>query len=326
MEEMVTRKYSNPFPWFGGKSRIADKIWKLFGDVDVYIEPFFGAGYIFFNRPNYDPGKHREIINDKDMLIANFWRAVKEAPQEVAYWADNPINEADLTARHIWLVKYGIPDLTLKIQANPDYYDAKIAGWWVWGIACYIGGGWCRGDGKWSEEDGKLVRVETGGASIKRPHATSYQGIHKKSLRPIGLEAYFQNLSERLRYTIVFCGDWKRAVTKGVLSKGSRFGIFLDPPYDQNLRSENLYNIDDLTLSKEVNQWCVENGDNPKYRIALCGYEGEHNNLEELGWKKFAWVTGRSYGTSKGKSPNSENRFLERVWYNRYCLEELNLC
>lgn len=29
-----------PFPYFGGKRRVADKVWAALGDPDHYIEPF----------------------------------------------------------------------------------------------------------------------------------------------------------------------------------------------------------------------------------------------------------------------------------------------
>ena len=32
-----------PFPWFGGKSRVADLVWDRFGNVPNYVEPFFGG-------------------------------------------------------------------------------------------------------------------------------------------------------------------------------------------------------------------------------------------------------------------------------------------
>lgn len=37
-----------PFPYFGGKSMIADLIWRRLGCVKSYIEPFFwfGCGFI----------------------------------------------------------------------------------------------------------------------------------------------------------------------------------------------------------------------------------------------------------------------------------------
>ena len=33
-----------PFPWFGGKSDVADAVWQRLGNVPNYIEPFFGSG------------------------------------------------------------------------------------------------------------------------------------------------------------------------------------------------------------------------------------------------------------------------------------------
>jgi site-specific DNA-adenine methylase len=33
-----------PFPWFGGKSKVAPIVWERFGDVQNYVEPFFGSG------------------------------------------------------------------------------------------------------------------------------------------------------------------------------------------------------------------------------------------------------------------------------------------
>ena len=35
-----------PFPWFGGKSRVAPLVWDRFGDVPNYVEPFFGSGAV----------------------------------------------------------------------------------------------------------------------------------------------------------------------------------------------------------------------------------------------------------------------------------------
>ena len=32
-----------PFPWFGGKSKVAGLVWERFGDVANYVEPFAGS-------------------------------------------------------------------------------------------------------------------------------------------------------------------------------------------------------------------------------------------------------------------------------------------
>lgn len=74
-----------PFPWFGGKSRIASQVWKRFGDVRNYVEPFFGSGATLLLRPQ--PFSGTETVNDLDGMVANFWRALSKAPDEVAKWA-----------------------------------------------------------------------------------------------------------------------------------------------------------------------------------------------------------------------------------------------
>lgn len=128
-----------PFPWFGGKSRAADLIWPRFGDVPNYSEPFFGSGAVLLRRPH---AAGNEIINDLDCYVANAWRAIKTSPAEVAKHCDWPINEADLHARHRWLHKR--TEFRLRMENDPDYYDAKIAAWWVWGLSCWIGDNFCR--------------------------------------------------------------------------------------------------------------------------------------------------------------------------------------
>jgi site-specific DNA-adenine methylase len=129
-----------PFPYMGGKSRIAREVWRRFGDVPNYVEPFFGSGAILLGRPPFD-GNRIETVNDIDGHIANFWRALQADPDAVAYHADWPVSELDLHARGDWL--YYRPDAHAcleRLRSDPDYYDAKSAGWWVWFASCWIGG------------------------------------------------------------------------------------------------------------------------------------------------------------------------------------------
>jgi site-specific DNA-adenine methylase len=127
-----------PFPWFGGKSRAAALVWDHFGDVGNYVEPFAGSLAVLLGRPH---APRIETCNDADTFLANFWRALQHDPELVAHHADWPVSEVDLQARHKWLCDRA--DFRAKMLADPDYYDAKIAGWWVWGISQWIGAGWC---------------------------------------------------------------------------------------------------------------------------------------------------------------------------------------
>lgn len=334
--------YKPPFPWFGGKRKVAPIVWRVLGDVDNYVEPFFGSGAVLFMRPKNHKG-YTETANDYDGYVANFWRAVQAAPEEVAHWADYPVNEIDLTARHIWLVNEG-KDRLDRLMGDPDYYDAKVAGWWVWGVCNWIAGGWCTGDGPWTSIDGRLVNrneIDSDKSGVTRglPHlGDSGRGINRKSLqlgsrkgvsrgRSTGrgvmrsdqnLIEYMQLLAERLRRVRITCGDWSRVVTAGALDYGDTVGIFLDPPYDADLRSEGLYRVDSVEISVRVRQWCIENGDNPRYRIVLAGYEDEHEMPDT--WKVYAWTAGRSYGNSNSETANSENRTKERLWFSPHCL------
>jgi hypothetical protein len=107
--------------------------------VPNYIEPFAGSLAVLLARPG-GAGKI-ETVNDRDRYIANFWRAVAHDPESVAAAADWPVNEADLHARHKWLVNQ--VEFRKRMHTDPDFYDVKIAGWWVWGLCQWIGGGWC---------------------------------------------------------------------------------------------------------------------------------------------------------------------------------------
>jgi site-specific DNA-adenine methylase len=130
-----------PFPAFGGKSRIADLVWARLGNVRNAIEPFCFSSAWLLRRP-HEP--QVETINDLNHFVANFWRAVQTDPAAVAMHADWPVNEDDLHARHRWLVQSEIANEAMsRVRAEPDFFDAKIAGWWCWGACCWIGSGWC---------------------------------------------------------------------------------------------------------------------------------------------------------------------------------------
>lgn len=311
-------QHSAPFPYFGAKHKVAQLVWSALGNVGVYVEPFAGSLAVLLARPH----KPRiEIVNDADCFIANFWRAVKYAPDEVAYWANWPINEADLHARHIYLVQQRA-GLAERIMGNPDYYDARIAGWWVWGQSIWLGSGWCRGDGPWTSRDGQLVKRETEEVGIKRQKpVVEPKGIHCLSRNTTvnagtetgeaELRVYLQRIAERLRHVVVLCGDWERAVTPSVLRRSATIGIFLDPPYSPHLCDPDVFAVggNDPTTNERVYYWCIEHQYN--YRIVLAGYAGEYNLP---GWKQVRWTSNRGYAGA-----DNANRYLQTLWLSPLC-------
>lgn len=345
---------------------MAGAIWDRFGDVPNYVEPFLGSAAMLLARP-HAPGI--ETVNDLDGLVANFWRAVQAVPDEVAHHADWPVNENDLHARHVWLV--GRKDsLQARLEGEPDFYDARVAGWWVWGMSAWIGSGFCSGEGPWQAvetEDGtrQLVHLGDAGRGVKRKRAhlgDAGRGVNRKRahlgnagrgvnrqrahLRSAGqgvnrkledngdgeavgtcaqwsahLRATMAALADRFRRVRVCCGDWTRVCGPTPTVKQGLTAVFLDPPYSGEAeRCESLYRKDCLKVCHDVCAWCREWGDDPRMRIALCGYEGEgHEELEALGWSVLAWKACGGFGSqAKDGNPNAAR---ERIWFSPHCLD-----
>jgi site-specific DNA-adenine methylase len=349
-----------PFVWFGGKRRVASEVWDALGDVDNYVEPFAGSLAVLLERPHdlNDGTRRAETVNDADHMLANFWRALAADPEAVARFADWPVNEDDLFARHLWLVNQGRTTLVAGLESDPEFYDPKIAGWWVWGLSAWIGGGWCSGAGPWVYSDEGRPHLGTAGQGVHRqlphlgdagqgvhrqlPHlGDAGQGVHQPDTqdawtaggsgapanrwnRTTGRRAlydYFDMLAARLRDVRVCTGNWSRVVTRGALSYGSTVGVFLDPPYLGELRAKGLYAHDDHDVSHEVREWCITNGEDPRLRIVLAGYVDEHDHLMPDGWRRHRYSATRAYGRSSGGSRNAENRHKECLWFSPHTLK-----
>ena len=126
-----------PFPYSGGKGPIAAAVWQALGDCYSYLEPFCGSAAVLLGRPDWHKGQ-REVIGDLNGFVANAWRAIQQAPEQTARHAWWPSIHADLTARHKWLVNWGRNGGLARLMDDPDYYDCKVAGWWIWGVSNWI--------------------------------------------------------------------------------------------------------------------------------------------------------------------------------------------
>lgn len=323
-----------PFPYYGGKSKIASIVWSRFGNVPNFVEPFFGSGAVLLSRP-HKPGI--ETVNDISSLICNFWRAVKCNPDQVAHYTDWPAIENDLHSRHYWLVQQK-ESLQSKLEGDPEYYDAKIAGWWCWGMSLWIGHGFCSGDGAWSVVDGKLVKRESSvdsGVTRQLIHlGNAGRGVHRKRIHLLhhgqgimsqdgstNIKAWMQQLARRLSRVRVTCGDWKRVCGPTVTYHNGLTGFFCDPPYGDNATREQVYEVDSFTVADECRKWCIDNGNNPLIRIALCGYQGEHEELSRYEWTQYTWKTNGGYG-NQGDGQGRKNAKREIIWFSPHCLKD----
>jgi hypothetical protein len=286
-----------------------------------------------------------ETVGDKDALLSNFWRAVQADPHAVARHADWPVNETDLEARHRWLVT-NCPALTERLLADPTFYDPRTAGWWVWGISAWVGGGWCSGQGPWAAGPpaGELPDAVAAGVYRKLPAVAGDhpgRGIHRlpaalatATATPAGaapdvqtisnqqLVGVMQTLANRLRRVRVTCGDWTRLTGAAVNHRTGTTGVFLDPPYPHDVRRSDLYAVEPAQLARQVRDWALTHGTQPQLRLALCTYASADVDqaMHAAGWTSMAWVAHGGYGLTAHNRAHT-NRALERVWFSPPCLE-----
>ena len=288
-----------PFPAFGSKRHAAALIWQALGDVGSYCEPFCFSAATLLARPG---GAGRiETINDISGHVANFWRAVREKPEEVARHLDYPVIETDLHARHRWLVARH-DDLRAGLDSDPDWCDPKAAGWWAWGASAWIGSGWC----------------DRSAPVIQLPHLSN-AGASAHS-RTMNVERLIAELSARLRRVRVACGDFRRVLTASVLcdSAASGIGVMLDPPYAVG---SHLYGSEGhASVAAEAAEWAAKAAtDNPAWRIVFCGHEGEHD-AALAGWRVVAWDPEAAKFGSGGYGRKNGNPQRERLWLSPACL------
>ncbi len=327
-----------PFPYFGGKSKIAPFVWDVMGDVRNYIEPFAGSLAVLLARPEGFKGP--ETVNDWSCHLANAWRCLQKAPEEMAYLCVGVVSEVDTESQHAWLIRNAD---RLRIElGDPDYFDLKAGAYYIKGACEWIGSGWASGEGPWgwSKETGwiksggvnrqiphvgdqgkgvnrKIPHVGNQGTGVNRqiPHVGN-QGTGQYQQRVDWLIDWFSALQDRLCSVRIACGDWKRvACSSSCTTKHGLTGVFLDPPYDT---TEYVYGKETSCVSKEVREWCIKEAFNPLFKIVLAGRGAEHDELLNYGYKKEVWSTNRGYS----KDDKMEEAKTETVWYKSQAEKE----
>ncbi|WP_298625135.1 hypothetical protein [uncultured Zoogloea sp.] len=374
-----------PFPYFGNKRIAAPIMWAALGNPGNLVIPFAGSLAELWARP--EVGKV-ETINDGSGLVANVWRAIQRDPEAVAVHADHPVIELDLHAWHRELVA-AAEDLRAKLQSDPRFYDAELAGRWIWGASAWLGSGWCDGTlplrrpeisggsgrarnghgvhgnsvgdralhqtrpdlggGHGSASTGtgvhktKLPRLigSNGGAHLGNGVNSSLpalagsdgsgvgfgSGVHSGTGRRLdGLVVWMRQLADRLRLVRITCGDFSRVLTPAVTISHGLTGVILDPPYGLKVRTKRIYDDEDAasmeheeTVAQRAAAWAREVGEDPLYRIVLCGYEGEHEMPSS--WWCVPWTARGGYGL-QAHGRGRENREKERLWFSPGCIRE----
>lgn len=288
-----------PFAYFGGKSTVTPVIWERFGSVYNYVEPFFGSGSVLLGRPH--PAQH-EVVNDIDCNLVNFWRAVRFDHQFVARTVDHPISEIDFNARKK-VIRSQQKRLKNLLESSPESYDSKLAGYWIWCVNLAIGG-----------TPAILTRMHT------KPVAQGHGLLGRTQNKFTWLEL----LHDRLVNVRVYCGQWSRVVTPAMLWPSTHpelpVGIFMDPPYDDEKVSRQLYVEHRDSVADGAREWAIKNGCNPSLRICLASYD---NLTMPSDWECVRWSTRGGLANLKGATELDRvaTRSRECLWFSPHCLK-----
>jgi DNA adenine methylase len=68
-----------PFSYFGGKTRIAEKIAALLPAHEHYVEPFAGSLAVLLAKPS----SRQETVNDLSGGLVNFWQVLRDRPADL---------------------------------------------------------------------------------------------------------------------------------------------------------------------------------------------------------------------------------------------------
>ena len=125
-----SNKLRTPISYYGGKQSMIKDILPLIPEHDIYIEPFFGGGAVYWSK---EPSR-TEVINDVNMNIVNFYEVLKHN-----YFDLRKKIEATLHSRETYkkaLIIYDCPWLFTE--------DEVIRAWAFWvvtnqGFSCKIG-------------------------------------------------------------------------------------------------------------------------------------------------------------------------------------------
>jgi len=136
--------------------------------------------------------------------------------------------------------------------------------------------------------------------------------------RDYRLIPWFRALSARLARVRVCSGDWSRVCGPSVTFNHGLTAVFLDPPYGAEAnRHPSIYRKDSSSVAHDARQWAIEMGARPDMRIALCGYDGEHQMPPDWAIHAYKAPAGMA---SIGNGPGKVNRERERIWFSPACL------
>jgi DNA adenine methylase len=230
---------NSPIKWVGGKSRLRQYILPLLPEHTCYVEPFAGAAWVLFGKPPSDV----EILNDKEQELINFFRVVKEKPEELI-----KSFEWELVSRAEFERLAGLDPTCLDdVQRAHRFYYLIMAGW-----------------------GGELHYPRFQTSITDGGHGNRLFGALKTLRRRL------EPVHKRLSTVIIENLDWQECI-----DRYDRQGtvMYVDPPYpgngcnySHNMRDWDAHRLLAERLSRAKCKWILSSYDKPEIRKLFAEY------------------------------------------------------
>lgn len=197
----MTSTARSPFPWFGGKQKLADDILATFPPHSVYVEVFGGGASVLLSKA---PAT-LDVYNDLDDGLVNFFTVLRDAPERLV-----PLLELTPYARSEWL------------RCRAEWHTVtdpveRARQWYV--VASQSVGGMVARDARpgWKRDLGR----GWGGERLGRMHLS-------RAASTANRVDHIWRFVQRFRSVQIECLDW-RACLERYDAPDALF--YLDPPY-----------------------------------------------------------------------------------------------
>jgi|ERR1043166_5623267 DNA adenine methylase len=238
-EEKKERMLNSPIKWVGGKSRLRNRIIPLLPAHTCYVEPFAGAAWVLFGkRPSAV-----EVLNDREQELINFFRVVKEKPEELI-----KSFEWELVSRAEFERLAGLDAALLTdVQRAHRFYYLIMAGW-----------------------GGELHYPRFQTSITDGGHGNRLFGALKR------LRQRLEPIHKRLSTVIIENLDWQDCI-----DRYDREGavMYVDPPYpgngcnySQNMRDWDAHKLLSDRLGRARCKWILSSYDKLEVRELFAQY------------------------------------------------------
>jgi DNA adenine methylase len=262
-----------PFAYYGGKTSLADRIVDLLPQHTHYVEPFAGSLAVLLAKPR----SKMETVNDLDQDLMNFWRVLRDQPDELARrMALTPHSRAEQEAAY-------------DLSAPDDIERARR----VWVLL--------------SQGRGSTLR-KTGWRFYRDPAGSSCSV-------PDYLTAYVDRVppaAARIHGVSLECRDALEVVHE--YGKHPNVLLYCDPPYLATSRNSTNYRHE--MASEQQHKDLAGALHDVQATVVLSGYHSPLYDFLYAGWARVelsAW-TGNGI---RGEASKADGDRVEVLWSNR---------